>query len=144
MTGDNIDPALRTQMRQMYFNKKINKTPEEKEILRSILEGDTVSNIAKKFNLIKTPLRHLGMAIMHTKDGTGILAHGVQMLMKSISNRSTAQKVQKLDELVRSTAPAAGPRPPAPPPSNRGAQRAVQATRGGAIGAQRKEPQLYE
>ncbi len=143
MTGDNIDPALRTQMRQLYFNKKVNKTPEEKEILRSIVEGDTASNIAKKFNLLRTPLRHLSTAVLHAK-GAGVLSHAAHMLMKSISNRATTGKIERLDELVRSTAPAAGPRPPTPPPSNRGAQRAVQAARGGAIGAQRKEPQLYE
>lgn len=145
MTGDNIDPALRTQLRQMYFNKKVLKTPEEKEILRSIIEGDTASNIGKKFNLLKSPLRHLAMAVMH-KSGAGILTHAAQMLAKSISNRNTARQVEKLDELVRSTAPAAGPRAPASAErSTRGAQRGVQAARGAAMGQDDKQkPNLYE
>lgn len=128
MTGDNIDPALRTQMRQLYFNKKVSKTPEEKALLKSIVEGDTASNIAKKFALVKSPLRHMATAVMHAK-GAGVLSHAAQMLAKHIANRNTMNQVEKLDALVRSTAPAAGGRK-IPEASTRGTQRAIQAGKG--------------
>jgi hypothetical protein len=86
---------------------------------------------------------------MHAQGGprgvTDMMLHGAQMLMKSISNRSTARQVEKLDELVRGTAPASPLRPTGPgEPSTRGRQRGIQAARGALTGQKDEKPQLYE
>lgn len=144
VTGDNIDPALRSQMRQLYFNNKVAKSPEEKELLRSIVEGDTSSNIAKRFRALKTPLKYMAEGIMHAKSA-GILAQGAHMLAKSIANRNTSRQVEKLDELVRRNSPAAGPARPGVPRGEevgKGTQRGIQAGRGAAEKTQ--SGRLYE
>lgn len=143
VTGDNIDRALRSQIRQMYFSKKVYKTPEEEALMKSIVEGDTTSNIGKRFAKLKTPLRHLASAVMHAK-GAGILNHGAEWLLKGVANRNTERQIGKLDEAVRWTAPASGQRPAPSSQMSRGQQRAVQAGRGGSIGADKKRPNVYE
>lgn len=133
MTGDNIDSALRTQIRQMYFNNKVYKTPEEKAVMKAIVEGDTASNIAKTFRTLKTPIRHAATAIMHAKSA-GILNHGAEWLLKGVAKRNTERQISALDEAVRWGAPASGSRPVPGPQTSRGAQRAGQAARGAIVG----------
>lgn len=130
ITGDNIDPAIRTQLKQLYFNKKIPKTAEEKAVLKSMIEGDTVTNIAKNFKKVKGTTRLLATALMHAK-GAGVITHAGEILAKSISNRAMGRQVEKLDELIRGAAPASPKRLPKEE-STRGRQRAIQAARGAA------------
>jgi len=133
--GANIDNALRQRIRALYDNQKIPKTQEELRLMRDIIGADnspvSTRQLARTFSRTSGPARFLGrgaLAAIAAGHSPHLLVGAIQMLAEGVANRATRGRVQNLEELVRRTAPAAGPRniPPRTVPG----QRAAGAARG--------------
>jgi hypothetical protein len=132
--GDNIDNALRQNIKSLYLNKKVNKTPEEKAIMEAIITGDNSQlskvNIARRMSKASAPVRALGHALTHilgSKTGVPFVREAVQLFAAHVAERHTQANVRKLDKLVRTSSPLG---PGTSPPAKLGGQRALQAARG--------------
>ena len=121
-SGANVANALRQRIKAILVNPKVSKTPEEAALMEAIAKGDRVENIARLFSKLgpKHPLSGWGTAIGADLAGSGGLATlslGIGAIAQWIAERGPAQKIGKLDELIRNTSPLGRERAAAAPAS---------------------------
>jgi hypothetical protein len=120
-SGANVANALRQRIKAILVNPKVQKTPEEAQLMEAIAKGDRIENIARLFSKLgpSHPLSGWGSAIgADLAGGSGLATAtlGIGAIAQWIAERGPAQKIGKLDELIRQTSPLGRERAAAAPP----------------------------
>lgn len=115
-SGANLDNALRQRIDNILNSPKLKRgfSPEEIEQMEKIVKGTRIGNTARLASKLgpSHPLTGWGTAIAgDLSGGAGVATAtlGTGAIAQMVAEQSTLRQIRKLDEMVRSRSPLAGP-----------------------------------
>lgn len=107
----NISGQLKTKLRQIYDNKKILKTPEEKKAIYTLLSSkSTPEQIIKvlgglSHSASRTSFIGYGAHLALHKMGLSVLTPLIGMFIRNMENKQTMEGIERIGEMIRRRSP---------------------------------------